>query len=42
MDFRFFCPARGLKLKADAEALGVTVDCPDRQAGAAPPRPVTG
>jgi hypothetical protein len=39
MDFRFFCPACGLKLKADVEALGVTVDCPDGQTGFRAPHP---
>jgi hypothetical protein len=29
MDLRFFCPSCGLKLKADEEAIGVTVECPD-------------
>lgn len=29
MDFRFFCPACGRKLKADEEAIGVVINCPE-------------
>jgi DNA-directed RNA polymerase subunit RPC12/RpoP len=29
MEFRFFCPSCGRKLKADEEAAGMKVDCPD-------------
>jgi hypothetical protein len=29
MEFRFFCPSCGLKLKADEDAAGMKVDCPD-------------
>lgn len=29
MEFRFFCPSCGRKLKADEEAAGMSVNCPD-------------
>lgn len=39
MDFRFICPVCGRKLKADEEAIGMTVDCPDCRAKFTVPDP---
>ena len=39
MDFRFFCPSCGRKLKADEEAIGMKGDCPDCHAEFLVPEP---
>jgi predicted RNA-binding Zn-ribbon protein involved in translation (DUF1610 family) len=39
MEFRFYCPSCGCRLKADEQAAGMNVNCPDCGVGFFVPQP---